>query len=256
PPHDPDRRDPTMDHFAPRSLTLIALALLFPTVAAAGGSWYGSLGFGFYDADADVVPLGSNIAVDPDFPQTWDLDDGTSFDLGLGYIFSDRFRLELSYAVTEFEADATNIGAGARDGFDYNVQFESDVETLMLEAYWDFRPGESFRPFIKIGAGAASSETSASIDSTTDPLFTEVLGPAGFLNAEGRYPYDEASTDDFAWLYGVGFRWLLTERLQIGVVAQRVELGDPATATDPFTDSFAAPDLTANELRLSLEIGF
>jgi len=237
-------------------LPTLALAFLLPAVASAESAWYGSIGFGIHAADSDVTPLGSNIAVDPDFPQTWDIDDGTSFDLGLGYVVSDRFRLELSYSVAEYETDETQLGTGARTGFDYNVQLESDVSTLMLEGYWDFRPGQSFQPFLKFGAGVASADTLASIDSDSDPLFTDILGPAGFLNAEGRYPYEENSTDEFSWLIGLGFRLALTERLRLGVVAQRVDLGDPATASDPFTDSFAAPDLVSHELRLSLEIGF
>ncbi len=245
-----------MKDFAFRYLAALSLTLLIPNVAAAESPWYASVGVGFQSADADVVPLGNNIAVDPDFPQTWELDDGTSFDLGLGYVVNDSFRLELSYIVTEYEADTTQIGTGARAGFDYNVQLESDVETLMLEAYWDFGSGQALRPFFKFGAGTASADTSASIDSGTDPLFTDVLGPAGFLNAEGRYPYADGSTDDFAWLVGIGLRWAFTERLQLGVVAQRVELGDPVTESDAFTDAFGAPDLVSNEVRLSLEIGF
>lgn len=237
-------------------LIVLSLALLMPSVGAAESTWYGSVGFGYQFVDADVVPLGSNIAVDPDFPQTWDLDDVPSLDLGLGYVVHDRLRIELSYTVTEYEADATNIGTGARDGFAYNVRFESDIETLMLEAHWDLTTGDSFRPFLKVGAGSSSADSTASIDSSNDPLFEEILGPAGFLNAEGRYPYDGNSTDDFSWLVGIGVRWTLTERLQLGAVAQRVELGDPATASDPFTDAFGVPDLSSNEVRLSLEIGF
>ena len=251
----------TMRYIGFRSLFVLVSALLVaaistPTAATAESPWYGSVGLGLYSADSDVVPLGNNIAVDPDFPSTWDIDDGTSFDIGIGYTVSDRFRLELAYTVAEIEVDDTNIGTGARAGFDYNVQLDSDISTLMLEGFWDFRPGQSLRPFLKFGVGTASADTSASIDSDSDPLFTEVLGPAGFLNAEGRYPYAEQSTDDFAWLVGIGFRWAFTERLHLGVVAQRVELGDPATEADAFTDAFAAPDLVSNELRLSLEFGF
>ncbi|MEM1181911.1 MAG: outer membrane beta-barrel protein [Acidobacteriota bacterium] len=242
-----------------RFLKILLAATLAATpavVEAQSSAWYFSAGVGYSEADSDAQPFGQNIAIDPDFPQDWETDSDSAYFLGLGYAVSDNFRLELRYSDRSVETDDTNFGTGARDGFDYNVQFEAGVPVWTLEAFYDFRAGEAFRPYIKVGAGYATTESQATLVSDTDPLFPLVLGPLGFLNEDGRYPYFEQSEDNFAWVVGLGFRLRLSERFDLIAEVQHLNVGDVRTAADDFTDGFAIEDLALNEASVGLNLRF
>lgn len=240
----------------------IAVAVLISSCSFAGAqetalsnfylSGFGSLDF----AGGEVEPFGNNIAVDPDFTTPFKGGFNAGWGIGVGKRLNSNLRMEARYGNRTAQVNDTTIGTGARNGFDYNVDFESQVQTAMFDLFYDIRPSAKVSPYLKGGLGASFTDTSATIDSSTDPLFTDVLGPAGFLNDEGRYPYASTEQSSFSWNVGAGVNVRLSQRLSMFTEYQYLGVGDIATQADAFTDGFKADDFGLHEIIIGLTLGF
>ncbi|MGE0741927.1 MAG: OmpA family protein [Hyphomonadaceae bacterium] len=124
----------------------VALAALMASAAGAANAtegWYGRADVGWSwdgDADADVFPESN--ALDHDWTQH----------VGLGYAFSNGFRLEgeLAHRYNQLQDNAPTI-----------VDGDVHAWSAMANLFYDFNRGGSVEPYIGIGAGAARLNANA-----------------------------------------------------------------------------------------------
>lgn len=114
-----------------KTITTIILAallatFLFPAPAEAAGPFIGK---GSTELGLDV---GGSM-----FDDEFEDDTATRFGARVGYFLTDNFELELEVART-----------------DLNI-LESDLNTYMLNAGWNFQTGSHFVPYVQVGAGMA-----------------------------------------------------------------------------------------------------
>ena len=79
-----------------KTIPLIAFTLaMSASVASQAQDFYGSAMVGANDQAKYSEPYGNNIAADSDFPAQFDSGDGKVGNIGLGYVFNSKFRVEL-----------------------------------------------------------------------------------------------------------------------------------------------------------------
>lgn len=121
-----------------KALSLAALLLALPGVAAAKEGWYGRADAG-WSVDGALEVTGSDL----------DFDDDWSAHLGAGYAFANGFRLEgeLSHRQNDFET----------------FSGEARATALMANLYYDFNREGRFQPYVGVGVGAANVEAEGGV---------------------------------------------------------------------------------------------
>ena len=129
-----------------------------PSVAAEKGM--------YVHASGGVNNIESTIVDDDEY--NIDFDDGTVFELGVGYNFGNNFRVEGSYS------QSYSDNYGSYDWDYYNDGFK--VESLMASAYYDLDTGSNLTPFVGIGVGTASLDNGYDTTDTFTYSFQVGLG--------------------------------------------------------------------------------
>lgn len=226
--------------------------------AFANSSFYLSGMVGGYLAE-DVEVLGSNLREDPDFENTYDTDNGFSYGLAVGYQFDNHWRVQLSYSKRDLEADGTNFGntnwVPESGPHDYKFDSEHDMDTYMLEGFYEFDFGDKLKPYVKLGIGSTRADSSAKIISTSDPLF-QFLAANNFLRADGYYYWEDRSTSQFTWNVGIGFRYEISNNFDLGVEFQHLDIGEIRTEFDIADDAWGFQDLSIQEIDVTATYRF
>lgn len=143
----------------------------------------------------------------------WDSDDGWLGAVAVGYDWSGmgvdmRTELEYTYYGSDHDFDAQNATSS---GSTATVSGSIDnIQTLMLNAYYDFDTGTAWTPYV--GAGLGMAFISADLDFSSN-----------WRNA----PEDKSFTEtNFAWQVGAGIAYDITEYCVLDFNARYVHLGD------------------------------
>ncbi len=148
-------------------ITGIALAALtFPSIASADENrYYVTVGAG-NNSTSDVE--GDTTISSTLYDLTGAMDSAFVYQLGIGKHFSDKWRLEASFAKATpkmTSITATTGGSGVTASIDPNPEY--DVKSIMVNLYRDF-PGEDKKKFYPyIGAGLGSSNVKMKTYTTT-----------------------------------------------------------------------------------------
>lgn len=229
-----------------------AFCILTLSSYAMAGEFYVSGQVGASIQANDSEPYGNNIAVDSDFPGSFESETGVVGGLGLGYMFSEQFRVEGRIAYRTADIDDTNIGTGARAGQEYILDGSIDTTTFTVEALYDFTNSTSFTPYVKAGAGIAYNEYSARLGGAGIAAFDAYDG-----NADGYYDnYADGDSTELTWNVGTGLSYAITEKLSLYTEYQYSYFGDVSTGQDAFTDGFEIEDISSHEVSIGMRLSF
>lgn len=229
----------------------IAMGLGIPSLALAEG-FYATAQLGVSHQASDSEPYGSNIAADPDFPREFDAGDDTVGGIGIGYTFSERFRLEGRIGHRDSDFNDRKVGTGARNGEEYILNGEIKSTTFTVEGFLDFPNASSFTPYVKAGLGLSDNSYSARIGGAGVVMFDPFDGVV-----DGFYDnYADGDSTEFAWNVGVGGTFQLSERFSIYGEYQYASFGDVRTGQDAFTDGFRIDDAAAHEVMVGIRVNF
>ncbi|OSL96384.1 outer membrane protein [Escherichia coli] len=129
-------------------------------------------------------------------------------------------RTELEYASRSQFRHSGNRQFQADDG-DAVTASKADkysIQTLMLNAYYDFYNGSNFTPYVSVGLGLAriKQHADASVwlnDDTTDNLLL----------------YSSSNKNKFAWSVGAGTDWRITDNLSTDISYRYLNMGTVST---------------------------
>lgn len=215
---------------------------------AVAGDFYlsGQVGGSFQANDSGAY--GNNIAVDPDFPGSFEADTGVVGAIGVGYTINEQFRVEGRIGYRNSDINDSQIGTGARAGEEYILDGSIESTTFTIEAFYDFTNSSPITPYIKAGVGVAYNEYSARLGGAGVAVFDAFDG-----TIDGYYDnYADGDSTEFTWNIGAGATYAVTERLSIFTEYQYGFFGDVNTGQDAFTDGFEIEDIASHEISIGL----
>jgi opacity protein-like surface antigen len=231
---------------------IIGLAILFTLPSAFAENIYVSGQVGVSQQTNDAKPYGKNIAVDADFPGTFDSGDGNVGSIGLGYIINENFRIETQLSYHDADFNSRNLGTGARNGEEYILNGELKSKTLTVEGFYDFASDSAFTPYVKVGVGVSDNSYSARLGGQGVAAFDQFDGAVdGYYDA-----YADGDSTEFTWNVGAGASYELTDSASVYAEYQYVAFGDVITGQDSFTDGFKIDDASAHEFSIGLRVNF
>lgn len=236
-----------MKNFAVSALLLGSMSLVSMS-AMAEASFYLSGSVGFYSGE-DVEVYGTNLAANPEFPNSYDGDSGESVGIAIGLQLDENWRVQLGYSSRELDAGGTKFGNSGFfpvESFDYTLDSEMDMDTLMLEGFYDFNLDSDFRPYVKVGIGITENDVQTTLVSTTDPLFL-VLGENGFLREDGLLHFPERSETEFTWSVGIGVNYAINDSWFIGAEYQHIDMGEALSEVGLVDEFWGNDDLSIDE---------
>lgn len=131
--------------------------------------------------------------------------------LAVGYDFglysAMPVRAELEYATF---TEAKGSASGRTLGLAYNASGKVDVDTLFLNAYYDFRNETRFTPYLGAGLGMS---------------FVSMKG------SDSGNDYGKHEETNFAWNVGLGCAYILTEGISLDLGYRYADLGEAKTGS-------------------------
>ncbi|HFV1760894.1 TPA: outer membrane protein, partial [Escherichia coli] len=229
------------------AVSVVAAACVF---AANAGAEEGKSGFYLTGkAGASVMSLSDQRFLSGDEEETSKYKGGDDHDtvfsggIAAGYDFYPQFsipvRTELEFyargkADSKYNVDKDSWSGGYwRD----DLKNEVSVNTLMLNAYYDFRNDSAFTPWISAGIGYARIHQKTTGISTWDYEY----------GSSGRESLSRSgSADNFAWSLGAGVRYDVTPDIALDLSYRYLDAGDSSVSyKDEWGDGFAPifPDI-------------
>lgn len=184
-------------------------------------------------------------------------DHDTVFSGGIaaGYDFYPQFsipvRTELEFyargkADSKYNVDKDSWSGGyLRD----DLKNEVSVNTLMLNAYYDFRNNSVFTPWVSAGIGYARIHQKATGISTWDYGY-------GYSGRESLSHSDSA--DNFAWSLGAGVRYDITPDIALDLSYRYLDAGDTSVSyKDEWGDKYKSEvDVKSHDIILGVTYNF
>lgn len=158
--------------------------------------------------------------------------------LAAGYDFglhsSVPVRAELEYATF---TEAKGSASGSTLGQAYNASGKVDVDTLFLNAYYDFHNATRFTPYLGAGLGMS------------------------FLSMKGSDRGNSFGTheeNNFAWNLGLGCAYILTEGISLDLGYRYADLGEARTKSLPVhgSSTLKTDDVTMHQFMLGARFSF
>lgn len=148
--------------------------------------------------------------------------------LAIGYDFSRRYdvpaRLELEYAATSRMDKTINHSWADDDGSGWvNFKMKIDVQSLFLNAYYDFKNSTAFTPYVGAGMGVAFVGAKMDI-------------PGHDEDGDWAYNTGKKTRANFAWNVGLGCAYALNETISIDLGYRYADFGKAKTKTLTDTD--------------------
>lgn len=229
----------------------IAVVLAMPSLALAQG-FYISTQLGFSLQASNSEPYGNNIAADADFPGEFDAGDGPVGGIGIGYIFSEHYRIEGRIGYRNGSFNDRKVGTGARNGEEYILNGDIKSTTFTIEGFYDFSNNSSFTPYVKAGIGGVNNSYSARLGGAGVAAFDPFDGAT-----DGYYDsYADGESTKLSWNVGVGSTIELSKRFSIYGEYQYTAFGDVSTGQDSFTDGFNIDGAAGHEAVMGVRIAF
>lgn len=238
-----------MGHITRLALAASALTMLSVSVAAAAdlgpiviepepvpeppvlaGGWYlrGDISYDFETKGRIFVTtsLSSTSFIDMDFDDAWNIG------LGLGYVFNDWFRADIT-------------GDIRTPAYWENVETDVAISTIMLNGYATLGTFSGISPYVGAGIGGAYVDWS----SINGPTFAAPF----FVNAFANDPQWR-----FAWALMAGISFDVTQNLAIDVGYRFTDIDDGTIVFDDpaFPGGIDYTDMQLHELRIGARYTF
>jgi len=178
---------------------------------------------------------------------SWRFDDKSDGAVGgglaIGYDFDKRFtlplRVELEYAMREeVEPSWTgNQGIFVSYPLNWKLEVETEVDTLLVNLYYDFKNRTSFTPYV--GAGAGNSFIDWKSHYTDDGGMTPI-------SANGE-------VTEFAWSIALGGSYAVTDAFMVDLGYRYVDAGTAEAEYQPLTSE---TDIELHEVVLGVRYAF
>lgn len=241
-----------------RTRILAALLLALSAVHAAAENevgWYGTITSGYLWAEGHAGLVGTTQSVYGGSP-TFDMDDGGSLALALGRRLPMGWRIEGELSFLRAGTDTGIVhGMEQRLGDTFRLDGDIDSTVFMVNGLFDFDVrNERFTPYLKVGAGIARNEASASLDVQFDAALWTGTSREGV--ALDGHAFPDAFETHFAWNAGVGLRTPLTDRFLLALEYGFIDPGEAATGPDGGNDAIVWTDLAAQRFLLGLDFRF
>lgn len=193
------------------SLALV-MALAAPARAADNGFY---VGLKFIDSIQSTGQISKNGTVSRFF----DVSDYSQNTVGggvfVGFDFYPRYqvpvRAEIEYAIRTNTSTSWDVNTVLPEGATADLKGQWNLQTLFLNAYWDFHNDSAFTPYIGAGLGMGF------IESAYEPSI-------GFNGASVSESYNDMRTV-FAWNAGAGVAYAITDSLSADLAYRFVGLG-------------------------------
>ncbi|HCP3528829.1 TPA: porin family protein [Escherichia coli] len=241
------------------AVSVVAAACVF---AANAGAEEGKSGFYLTGkAGTSVVSLSDQRFLSGDEEETSKYKGGDDHDtvfsggIAAGYDFYPQFsipvRTELEFyargkADSKYNVDKDSWSGGYwRD----DLKNEVSVNTLMLNAYYDFRNDSAFTPWISAGIGYARIHQKTTGISTWDYGY----------GSSGRESLSRSgSADNFAWSLGAGVRYDVTPDIALDLSYRYLDAGDSSVSyKDEWGDKYKSEvDVKSHDILLGVTYNF
>ncbi len=174
--------------------------------------------------------------------------------IAAGYDFYPQFsipvRTELEF-YARGKADSKYVDKDSRSGgYSRNdLKNEVSVNTLMLNAYYDFRNDSAFTPWVSAGIGYARIHQKTTSINTWDDGYgnsgRESLSPSG-------------SADNFAWSLGAGVRYDVTPDIALDLSYRYLDAGDSSVShKDEWGNKYKSEvDVKSHDILLGVTYNF
>lgn len=200
----------------------------------AGYQWF-SAGGGLTDTNADANATGGD----------FDDKDGWAAGAALGYDWSSlglNLRTELEYMY--YDGPKYNAGNGTAGNKD-SMSADIDVQTLMLNVFYDFDTGTAWTPYIGAGAGVSFINADLSFDA------------ADWRNGVVNAGDGNADAIDFTWMVALGLAYEIDANWALDLSGRYNAFGDTDTYSNDADDvRFKAKDLETFETQMGLRYTF
>ena len=245
---------------------LLVTALSFSSLAYADNGFYTSLKAGIsdtkFDNSKDQI---SPSELDFDFKQTFhntDADESiypnisaaVGFDFSkisnvnaraeLEYTYKDKAKFSSSIDKVTFEADGNSETIDAPEGISSFFINELRTQSLMLNAYYDFKNTSKFTPYVSVGAGVTRVKNTQ----TLNPQFSE----------EANLGLSDTS-NSFTWSAGAGVAYKVTENVALDLAYRYVDAGEVEFKNNIDLENAklkSTADLTSHDYSLGIRYNF
>ena len=241
------------------AVSVVGAACVF---AANAGAEEGKSGFYLTGkAGTSVVSLSDQHFLSGDEEETSKYKGGDDHDtvfsggIAAGYDFYPQFsipvRTELEFyargkADSKYNVDKDSWSGGYwRD----DLKNEVSVNTLMLNAYYDFRNDSAFTPWVSAGIGYARIHQKTTGISTWDYEY----------GSSGRESLSRSgSADNFAWSLGAGVRYDVTPDIALDLSYRYLDAGDSSVSyKDEWGDKYKSEvDVKSHDIMLGVTYNF
>jgi opacity protein-like surface antigen len=177
----------------------------------------------------------------------WGFDDKddwvNGFGVALGFDFSRMLDMGLRVELEYVSREASDVSWSGDDGIwddgdvNWEVAFENELNTLMLNFYYDFDSILLFTPYVSLGVGSATMDWNSS--------YIDDIGTSDVTM--------EDDSSELVWSLGVGGSIALSKALAIDLGYRYVDLGEFEAAN--YSVSSTA-EFNLNELVLGLRFTF
>ncbi|HAX7272429.1 TPA: porin family protein [Escherichia coli] len=240
------------------AVSVVAAACVF---AANAGAEEGKSGFYLTGkAGASVVSLSDQRFLSGDEEETSKYKGGDDHDtvfsggIAAGYDFYPQFsipvRTELEFyargkADSKYNVDKDSWSGGYwRD----DLKNEVSVNTLMLNAYYDFRNSSAFTPWISAGLGYAR------VHHKTSYIYTDNSPAGSEVYSASASKYE----NNLAWSLGAGVRYDVTPDIALDLSYRYIDAGDSSVSyKDEWGDKYKSEvDVKSHDIMLGVTYNF
>ena len=184
-----------------------------------------------------------------------DNDSVFAYGIGIGYDFRPRLnvplRTELEYFfLSEVNGQANDLWS---DGAEYDNSYSKhdlNIQTLFLNAYYDFNTGTPFTPYVGAGLGVAFIQDQM--------RYTNNWGDLGYDNSYSDKSSSKRRTN-FAWNIGAGIGWEALDWLTLDLGYRFSSLGKAETGTAFFwygEQKYKVKNIKTHQVMLGLRLTF
>lgn len=231
-----------------KSILLIsATSLLGMTISshAYAGDWYIAANVAHSDSSSKVFNDGANGAGNPQSS----IDSDLRYSLAAGVEVLPALKVELEYSLASYNTDDTRASGTSGRALDtFGTDAKLDIDTLTLNAAYEFANSSKFTPFLKGGVGSTfyDAEGDLFVSSSGGNTF------GGFLPATFTY---EGDGNDFTYFVGAGVAMGLSDQIDMTLEYRYSDLGQVATEFDANGDRLQT-NMKTNNIQVGLRYNF
>ncbi len=220
---------------------------------AHAGGFYASVGVGGSVSDSTVKYSGTNSVGTPAF----ELGNSAVSSIGLGYKINNNWSIEGDLRYRQAKAsDAITMPIRPQNAYigstteTYDAQTKVRSTSLMVNAVYNVTLPQTAKltPYIKAGVGVAHHNTS--FHQYISPDFAFWGAPAEGVD------YPRKTKTNIAWSLGTGVSYAITNKVDLTLDYQYINMGKAVTGADDRGDSVVIKPVRAHEMTAGLRYSF